>query len=375
MRDLLAHADLGGYARQFVWLELSYDEPQNRAFLTKYGANATPTFFVINPQNESVAAMQPGAMSLPELKQFLDRGAAAVHAGAQTAADTALVRGDALIAQRPADAANEYLEALRLAPADWSHHELAEASVVQALYGSKQWRQCADSALKYAGAMKRDVLFVRTVASAMWCVVSADPDPSLNVQIEALRPLAVEALSLPITVRDHRDTLYRTLMIIESTRNNTAAALKWGDRWLAELDAIKPRSDDERSALDIARVENIQVAGDPARIIPALRASEQAMPNSYIASLRLAQMELAAKQYDEALAACGRGLARQPGAFGRTWLLMIEAQALQEKGEAAEARKVLEQALAAAEQIPSTQGRENVIASIKKSLESLPPSH
>src|ERR1051325_12222468 len=101
--------------------------------------------------------------------------------------------------------------------------------------------------------MKRDVLFVRTVASAMWCVVSADPDPSLNVQIEALRPLAVDALSLPITVRDHRDTLYSTLMIIESTRNNTAAALKWGDRWLAELDAIKPRSDDERSALDIDR--------------------------------------------------------------------------------------------------------------------------
>src|ERR1044072_538652 len=107
MRDLLPHTDLGGYARQFVWLELSYDEPQNRAFLTKYGANATPTFFVMNPQNESVAAMQPGAMALPKLNQFLHRAAAPVHAGAQPAADTALVRGDALIAQRPADAANE----------------------------------------------------------------------------------------------------------------------------------------------------------------------------------------------------------------------------------------------------------------------------
>src|ERR1051325_3090220 len=125
MRDLLAHADLGGDGRQVFWLELSYDETQNRAFLTKYGANATPTFFVINPQNESVAAMQPGAMSLPELKQFLDRGAAAVHAGAQTAADTALVRGDALIAQRPADAANEHLDALRLPPPDSMSPQLA----------------------------------------------------------------------------------------------------------------------------------------------------------------------------------------------------------------------------------------------------------
>jgi len=40
-----------------------------------------------------------------------------------------------------------------------------------------------------------------------------------------------------------------------------------GEQWLAELDAIKPTSDDERSALDIARVENIQAYGDPARIL------------------------------------------------------------------------------------------------------------
>ena len=50
---------------------------------------------------------------------------------------------------------------------------------------------------------------------------------------------------------------------------------------------------------------------------------------------------------------------------------MIEAEALQAKREAEEARRVLEQALTAAEQIPSTEGRENVIKSIKKKLESV----
>lgn len=82
-----------------------------------------------------------------------------------------------------------------------------------------------------------------------------------------------------------------------------------------KLDAIKPRSDDERSALDIARVENIQVAGDPARILPALRASETAMPTNYIASLRLAQMELQAQQYEKTILTCRRGLSRKPGAL------------------------------------------------------------
>ena len=369
MRDLLAHADLARYAGQFVWLELSYDEPGNREFLAKYGAKSTPTFFVINPQDETVVAMQPGAMSLPELKQFLDRGTAAMRANGQTTADAALIRGDALMAQQPADAAKEYFEALRLAPVDWTSRELAEASVVQALQDSKQRQQCAESAVKYAGAMKRDVLFVRTVATGMWCLASADPAPWIEPQFDMLRPLAEEVLSLPISVRDHRDSIYRTLMIIEVAHNDTSAALKWGDRWLTELDAIKPRSDEERSALDIARVENIQVTGDPARILPALRASEKAMTNNYIASLRLAQMEMEARQYGDAILTCSRGLARNPGALSRAWLLRIEAQALTAEGQTREARQVLEEALTAAEQIPGKEARENNVRAIKKMME------
>src|SRR5215813_9923865 len=138
MRDLLAHADLARYAGQFVWLELSYDEPRNREFLNRYGANATPTFFVINPQNQLVLAMQPGVMSLPELEQFLDRGERAMLASEQTPADAALSRGDTLMAQQPAEAANEYLRALQLAPVEWPRHQLAQAFLVQVLQDSKQ---------------------------------------------------------------------------------------------------------------------------------------------------------------------------------------------------------------------------------------------
>jgi hypothetical protein len=61
MRDLLAHADLSRYAGQFVWLEISYDDSRNREFLARYGATATPTFFVINAQDETVVAMQLGS--------------------------------------------------------------------------------------------------------------------------------------------------------------------------------------------------------------------------------------------------------------------------------------------------------------------------
>ena len=372
MRDLLAHADLTRYAGQFVWLELSFDEPRNSDFLGKYGANATPTFFVIDPHDEKVLAMQPGVMSLAELKQFLERGERAMFAPTATPADAALVRGDALMAQHPVEAADEYQRALQQAPVDWPRRPVAEASYVQALENSQQWQRCAGTAVNYARAMKRDVLFVRTVVSGMWCLASADPAPWVNTEADSLSPLAEEALSLPFTVRDHRDSLYRTLMELEVARKHNAAALNWGNRWLAELDEIKPRSEDERTALDIARVENVQIAGDAARILPALKQSEQAMSRSYNASLRLAQMELAAKHYDQAVSACRRGLARRPGAVGQTWLLSVEAHALKDSGRTAEARRVLQRALTAAGKIPSKESREKNLAAINKLLEAGP---
>jgi tetratricopeptide (TPR) repeat protein len=369
MRDLLDHSDLAGYAGQFVWLEISFDAPENRAFLTKYGAEATPTFFVIAPQDEQVTAMQSGAMSLDQLKQFLDRGASGAYARNQTPADAALMRGDNLRAQQPADAVTAYRKALRLAPANWPRRQIAETSFVEALQDNSRWQQCAETSASEAAHMTRDDLFARTVVAGLWCLVSTDRSPWSDAALQNLQPLAEEALTLPATVRDHRDEIYRTLMKLSVARNDNAAAAKFGDRWLAELDAIKPDSDEQRSALDIARVENVQAFGNPERILPELKGSELAMPNNYIASLRLAQMELAAKHLDDAVAACDRGLARAPGANGRAWLLQIKARALREEGKMPEARRALQAALQSAQEIPNQGSREMNVDSIKKALQ------
>ena len=355
---MLAQADLARYAGQFVWLELNYDSPENRAFLTKYGASATPTFFVVDSQKESVAATQTGAMSLPELKNFLDRGAKTVRVGGQAPADAALVRGDALLAQHPAEAVKAYQQALGMAAPTWPKRGLAAASLVAALQSDHQWQQCSEIAASEAAHMERDSVFGRTVMTGMWCLVSPGPAPWSKAAAAKLEPLAEEALQLPTTVRDHRDELYRTLMYLALSRNDTGTAAKLGNRWLEELDAIQPVNDEERSAVDIARVEDIQTYGDPARILPALIASERAMPQSYNASLRVAQMESAARNYDLAIAACDRGLSRSPGAAGRSWLLRTKADALTQKGRTEEAHQALEGALKAAEEIPNQHSRE-----------------
>ena len=365
----MAGADLAGYAGQFVWLELNFDKAENRAFFTKYGAIATPTFYIIDPKNERVTASQTGAMSLAELKQFLERGASGVSKKVQSPADAALTRGDGLLAQKSEEAIEAYREAIHIAPSTWPHRELAEASLAQALRKAGQWQECAETAAQEAAQMRRDVMFGRTIVTGMWCLISRDPAPWSKEMAAELEPLAKEALSLPTTEVDHRDELYRTLMYLCLAHEDKICAADWGNRWLNELDARKPANHEERAAVDIARVENVQVFGDPKRILPALIASEQAMPASWNASLRVAQMESAAKNYDSALAACDRGLVRNAGPAARSWLLRIKAEALLAKGQRDAAQQALQEALAAAEAIPDPQIRDSNIKTIKAALE------
>lgn len=364
---MLAHVDLSRYAGQFVWLELNFDKPENKEFFSRFEASATPTFYVIDGEGK-VLSDQPGAMSEPELRAFLDRGVSLAQAP-QSPADTALEKADALLSTKSPEAVAAYEEVLRLTPPNWPRRPLAQYSLVTALQLNEQNQQCAETAAREAAVMQHDNTFANTVVAGMWCTVQGDAAaPWRTAAAEKLEPLAKQALASPETVRDERNELYRTLMFLALSRNDKAQTAALEDKWLAEIETVKPADDEERSAVDIARVEAISIYGDPERILPALRASEQAMAHNYNASLRLAQMESAAKHYDASIAASDRGLARNPGAAGRSWLLQTKAAALKQTGHPAEARRALEQALEAAQQIPSQQQQENTVTRLKRAL-------
>jgi len=370
MRTMLAHADLSRYAGQFVWLEMNFDKPENHDFFSRFEASATPTFYVINAEGKLLSD-QPGAMSEEELRTFLDRGISLAQKP-QSSADAALQRADALLSTKSPDAAAAYEEVLRLAPSDWPSRPLAQYSLVTALQLQEQYQRCAETAAREAAVMKHDNTFASTVVAGMWCLVQSDTKaPWRTAAADKLEPLAKQALASPETVRDERNELYRTLMFLASSRNDKVQAASLEDKWLKELDAVKPADDEERSAVDIARVEAISIYGDPERVLPALRSSELSMPHNYNASLRVAQMEKAAKHYDATIAACDRGLSRNPGVLGRSWLLQTKADALKQKGQSGEARGALEQALESAQQIPSQQSRENNVKRIKQAMAAL----
>lgn len=372
MRVELADASLARYAGRFVWLALNFDRPENQPFLARLSVTYTPAFFVLDPADERATATQLGGMTLPELTRFLERGERGVLTKATTPADAALARGDEWLARgQSADAASAYGEALRLGDPSWAERERAVGSFTWAAMSSGQTQVCAERAAAEAPHMARGPIFGRVVLAGLTCVNQGQSAPWVEAARKTLEPLAVAALALPTILRDHRFQLYQQLMYAALLRNDKATVQRLGNLWLKELDATKPTDDDERSALDIARVDAAALLGEPLRVLPALITSERLMPANYNASLRLAQMATEAGRYDEAVAACDRGLKHVDGPLGRTWLLQTKADALSRQGRLAAARRVLEEALSAAQQIGVKQSRERNVEKIVSALQAM----
>jgi tetratricopeptide (TPR) repeat protein len=369
MRATLDDPALTRQAGRFVWLELNFDGPMNQAFVARRGVAYTPSLYVLDPADERATATHLGGMTLPELNQFLDRGERGYRTRSQSPSDVALARGDALLGRgRFAEAATAYREAFRLAPSDWSERRRAVGSLTWALWVGGEAQACAESAALEAPGMPRDAGFASVVLAGFASTNQGGDAPWAVTARKVLEPLAAEAVAVSSALRDHRFQLYQQLMHAAFARGDTVTVVRWGDRWLDEIESSTPSSENERTALDIARVDAAWAVDEPSRVIPALTASERAMPTNYNASLRLAQMQSAAKRYDEALASCDRGLAHVTGPIGRTWLLETKADALTARGDTTAARGVLEQALEAAQAIGSPSNRDNNLGRIRRAM-------
>ena len=97
------------------------------------------------------------------------------------------------------------------------------------------------------------------------------------------------------------------------------------------------------------------------------------MPRNYTASARLAAVAEAARRYDEALAACDRGLALVDGPIGRTGLLLTKARALKGKGDLPRARETAALALQAAGTIGNEHIRGNTLRRVSRLMAQLQP--
>ena len=367
MRASLADSSLTRHAGRFVWLELSFDATANKDFLLRQKVSFTPSLYVMDAASGRAIASHLGGMSLAALNDFLDLAGARAS---RSPADSALARGDELQGLgNVADATTAYRAALDRAPPGWPRRTYAVTQLTWALMTLQELRPGADLALAEAPAMKRDHDFARVALAGLMSANMGDTASWAVAARAGLRPLAAEAAEIQDATRDNRFELHQSLMVEAELRGDTTAVEDWGRRWLAMIDGIHPSGEDERSALDVARMDAVSELGTKQAAldaIPAFQASERAMPANYNASLRLAQAQVQAERYDDAVASCDRGLAKVRGPMGRTWLLEVKAQALAGKDDLKGARGVLDEAQKSAQAINTPNNRDGNLRRIER---------
>src|SRR5262249_23803620 len=314
MRVTLSDPSLARQAGRFVWLELNYDAEGNQPFLARHGIAWTPVLLVLDPADERVTATHVGGMSLAELQHFLEQGERGFSATQEKGAAAAASRGDDAVGRgRLAEGVEAYREALRLGGPRWAGRARGAGARVGALLVQRDDRTCAETAAVEAPGLPRGASFARVAHVGLSCANSGEGASWAVTARKTLEPLATEATKLSGVPRDDRFQLYQQLMVAAQLRDAANDNVKWGRAWLREIDAVVPSSDDERSGLDVARVDVVLLLEQPALALKPLEASERAMPQNYTASARLARVAEAAGRHDEALAACERGLRNVDG--------------------------------------------------------------
>src|SRR5574340_391157 len=133
---VLSDPALASQAGRFVWLELNTDVTANEPALRKHEADAMPTFFVVDPQTETVVLRWVGSFTVPQAEAFLAEAYEKAKGGAPRTgpADAALDRADRLYGTRDyAAAAVAYREALAAAPANWPFYPRAVEALLYSL--------------------------------------------------------------------------------------------------------------------------------------------------------------------------------------------------------------------------------------------------
>jgi len=351
---VLPDARLAKLAGRVVRLDIDTEKPGNAPFVEKFPIDAWPTLLAIDPSTEQVILRWAGTATVPQVEKLALDAERAMRAGEASRADAALARADRLLGERRhAEAAAAYREALAAGGKTWERRERAAEALVQASGFADDPDACARAAREVLPTLAPGAAAARVAAQGLACALDIEDATARTSALDALEPIARAALGAGGVLADDRSWLYDELAKARAARGDEAGAKAVARRWLAFLDgeAARARTPVERSAFDGQRLQAAIRAGEPARILPALLASERDLPEEFVPPTNLAVLYLELGRPRDALAAAERALARAKGPR-RIRVLVLEAQAQDALGDRAAARSTLERALSESAALP-----------------------
>ena len=332
---VLKDAALAKHAGRFVWLSIDTEDAKNAAYLEKFPWEAVPTFEVIDPAREAIAYKWIGAVDASELAHRFDEGEKAFRAAATT----------------PAEPAGADAEVDALARADKNE-------------------DCAKKAIDLLATLPQGQMRANVAASGLDCALGAPAEAPWRAEAEGKLEAAVrEVVTGPGLLDDDRSGLYSALVDARDRMGDKDGGTKDAVAWLDWLDkqAKEAPSPEARAALDGYRVSASIRAGKPERVVASIQASERELPKDYNPPARLALVYREMGKYDDALAASDRALKM---VYGPRKLTILDARATiyEKKGDAAQVKATLQQALDYAATLPEPQRPKGMIKRLEKRL-------
>jgi len=366
---------LTSVAGQFAWLALDTEKATNAAAVEKYTVPAWPSFFIVDPQSETVARRWTGGASVEQLVAFLRDGRAALDSAAAASGTLAakLAAADRLYGQGAyPGAADAYAAVVAAAPAGWSELPRVTDAYLFSLQEADRTEDCVRAASELAPKIVATASYPNAVVTGLDCALSLDKSaPARAALVARFEKDCRAVLADPhrqLAV-DDRSGIYQELIGARDDAGDGAAKKRLEAEWVAMLEkaAANARTPEERTSFDPHRISAYLEIGQPERAIPMLEASERDFPQDYNPPARLALAYNAMKQWDKALAASDRALAKAYGPR-RLTILVTRADIFAGKGDKTGARKVLEQAIAEAKALPAGQRSERTISRLEKRL-------
>jgi tetratricopeptide (TPR) repeat protein len=316
-----------------------------------------------------------GGATAPQLTKMLDGVESDYRARAASSAVKLLAKADGLASDgNHAAAAKAYEEALAAGSKRWRGYGRAAESLVFELSLTDD-AQCATRAFALYPSVRGTSSAANVASTGLSCAASADKaTPARAGWLQKLEKATREVFDDPKIALsgDDRSGLYIALIDARDAAGDEEGAVALKTQWASFLEqaAAESKTAEQRAVYDSHRLSAYLDLGMPEKAIPMLEQSERDFPNDYNPPARLALAYKAMKEYDKALDASNRAMAKIEGPR-RLTVLGARADIFTAMGDKKAARETIASAVEYAKSLPEGQRSENRIKSLEKKLASM----
>ncbi len=235
---LVSNSAMEAHKDSFVWLAMDFDSKDNDEALIRLMPPMLPTIYVLDPDDETIAARHLGSASQRDIERVLR--AATPPQSETSKAMASMQKGHKLRAQgKLGPAAKAYDRAFKSSKPDWEHRSQLLLARIETRFRMGKWGACYDVLDK---AWQQPIHRSASLNSALTLVVRCLDQEKNQKRAQAIRLATIDALAKtkapedePLSASHHGDLL-RVFRQLTAAAGQDQESSRWGERRQQFLD-------------------------------------------------------------------------------------------------------------------------------------------